>query len=332
MILTATTQQKLGAATVVVLIVGWLGFILAHLRSGDRPAPGAEIELAPNRRPYFDDDGLEGPRLTRALLSALVLIVIVAVGLPLYWAREPSRQAGALEGFDKRAVHRGFLLFQPADSPVPAGNVGHFGCGGCHGTSGEGGVATYSLADPVDPTKPPRQVQWRAPELDTVALRYNDDQLRAVLVYGRANTPMPPWGVLGGGPMNDQQISDLIAYLHSIARDSKKVQKASLKKYGTDGAAIFEGMCSRCHTKGWSYGESELVGGGAFGPNLTNGDTLRQFPDLDTHIEYVGEGVPYGKSYGTRGVNGNEGGGMPAFGQMLTKEQIRAVVEYERTL
>ena len=40
----------------------------------------------------------------------------------------------------------------------------------------------------------------------------------------------------------------------------------------------------------------------------------------------------YGKAYGTRGVAGNESGGMPFFGDLLTDEQIRAVVEYERSL
>ena len=37
-----------------------------------------------------------------------------------------------------------------------------------------------------------------------------------ILTYGRPFSPMAAWGVAGGGPMNDQQISDLIAYLKSI--------------------------------------------------------------------------------------------------------------------
>ena len=37
-----------------------------------------------------------------------------------------------------------------------------------------------------------------------------------ILTYGRPFSPMPAWGVAGGGPMNDQQISDLVAYLQSI--------------------------------------------------------------------------------------------------------------------
>ena len=334
-LLAVNTQQKLGVATVVVLLIGWAAYLLSHLKRPDSPPPGSEMELAPNRKPYFDDDGLEGPRLDRTLAGGLALMVIIAVGLPLYWAFEPGRQAGAARGFDDRAAKRGFVLFQSQESPVPAGNVGKFGCGGCHGNEGQGGITTYSLSDPLDPSKPPRQVQWKAPALDTVLLRYSEDQVRSVLVYGRPNTPMPPWGVEGGGPMNDQQISDLIAYLRTIQRDPEDVQKESLEKYGTNGAAIFEGECARCHTKGWAYGEPEATAGGAYGPSLLAGATLRQFPAVegdDGHIAFVGEGVEFGKSYGVRGVMGNESGGMPHFGQVLTPEQVRAVVEYERTL
>ena len=326
------TQQKLGLAVAGLLLVGWLVYLAMHLRRPEAGPAGSEIELAPNRKPYFDDEALETTRLDQALKWAWVLVVISAIGLPLYWMREPGRQAGAADGFDKRAIQRGFILFQPSDSPVPAGNVGHFGCGGCHGTEGEGGVALFAMPDPTDPAKPPRQVRWVAPELKTVALRYTDDQIRSVLVYGRPNTPMPPWGVLGGGPMNDQQIDDLIAYLHSIKPDPTQVQQENLGKYGTDGPALFEAFCARCHTKGWSIGEAEETAGGAFGPSLLAGSTINQFPDIESHIEFVATGSQYAKPYGTRGVGGNEAGGMPGFGNLLTPEQLRAVVEYERSL
>ncbi|HVF74203.1 MAG TPA: c-type cytochrome [Acidimicrobiales bacterium] len=326
------TQQKLGILVASLLVVGWLLYVAMHLRRPESAPVGSEIELAPNRKPYFDDDVLESTRLDKSLKWALVLLGISALGLPAYWLREPSRQAGADRGFDKRAVGRGEILFQPAESPIPAGNVGHFGCGRCHGTKGEGGVTEYSLADPSDPTKPPRQVKWAAPELNTVTLRYSDDQLRSVLVYGRPNTPMPPWGVLGGGPMNDQQIDDLIAYLHDIQLPEEQVKADAMKKYGLDGAKLFEAYCARCHTKGFSYGEPGERGAGAFGPSLTNGSTLNQFPDVESHVEFIKTGSQYAKPYGTRGVGGNEAGGMPGFGRMLTDEQIDAIVEYERSL
>jgi mono/diheme cytochrome c family protein len=329
------TEQKLGIAMVVLLVLGWAVYGISYLRRREAPPPGSEIELAPNRKPYYDDNALEGPRLTRTLWGAFAMIVVVAVGLPAYWLREPSRQGGAKHGFDERAAERGFILFQPADSPVPAGNVGKFGCGGCHGTQGQGGQAKYSLPDPLDPGKPPRQVNWKAPALDTVLLRYSREEVRSVIVYGRVNTPMPPWGVEGGGPMNAQQIDDLIAYLQSIQRDAAEVRKENLERYKTDGPRLFEEFCGRCHTQGWAYGEPGPPGGGAFGPSLAGGATIRQFPlveGTDSHVEFVTKGAEYAKAYGTRGVGGNEAGGMPGFGEMLTPEQIKAVVEYERSL
>src|ERR671912_564360 len=39
---------------------------------------------------------------------------------------------------------------------------------------------------------------------------------------GRPPTPMPTWGVRYGGPMNDQQITDLVNYLLSIQGDDKE--------------------------------------------------------------------------------------------------------------
>ena len=331
-LLALTNQQKLGVGTVALLVLGWAVYLFAHLRKEDTPPPGAELELAPNRRPYFDDEALEGSRLDRALLGGLVLMVVTAVGLPLYWAREPSRQEGAERGFDDRAVGRGLVLFQPSDSPIPEGNIGHFGCGGCHGVEGQGGVAPYVMADPLDPEKPPREVQWAAPPLNTVLLRYSKEEVKSVLVYGRANTPMPAWGVIGGGPMNDQQIDDLVAYIESIQLEPEDVRKSSLAEFGTDGKKLFDGMCARCHTEGWSIGEPGVPAGGAYGPSLRDGATLRQFPDPKLHIEFITEGAEYAEPYGLRGLGGDEGGGMPGFGKMLTTEQIEAIVEYERSL
>jgi len=343
------TQQKLGSLIVATLLVGWAVYIVAHLKRRDALPPGSEIELAPNRRPYLDDDAMEGPRLTSTLGWALLLLIVVALGLPAYWMKEPTRQKQANHGFDERAAHRGFLLFQPADSPIPPGNVGHFGCAGCHGSAGQGGSTKFSVSDPTDPTRPPRQVEWTVPPLNTAALRYTDDQIRAVLVYGRQGTPMPAWGVAGGGPMNDQQITDLVQYLHLLAKrqNPAKLKAEAAQQYGTDGKALFNGYCARCHTKGYSFGEPDVTAGGAFGPNLTDGDAVRQFPDPGgrTQVDFVTIGAvtdppakldepakPYGKAYGVRGVMGYDGGGMPFFGKLLGPDQIRAIVDYERTL
>ena len=57
------TQQRLGALVVALLVVGWIVYILMQLRRSDAPPPGSEIELAPNRKPYYTDEELEGPKL-----------------------------------------------------------------------------------------------------------------------------------------------------------------------------------------------------------------------------------------------------------------------------
>jgi hypothetical protein len=76
-----------------------------------------------------------------------------------------------------------------------------------------------------------------------------------------------------------------------------------------------------------------MGGGGAFGPNLTNGVTLRQFPPLSggvaKHVEFVTTGSDFQKPYGTQGIGS---GRMPGFGQELSARQIDEIVIYERSL
>jgi mono/diheme cytochrome c family protein len=346
--LAASTPQTIGVFIAATFVAGWLLYVLVNSRRRDADSPtlGAEIELAPNRKRYFADDELEGPRLERYLGWALLLLVVSAVGPIAYWLNEPSRQAGAIEEFDAKAVERGRQLFLPTNSPE---HGAHFGCATCHGARGEGGtVPGYAITDYLGRT---RLVSWEAPPLDTVRLRYpmpepgKTDQLREVIAYGRKNTPMPAWGVEGGGPMNAQQVDDLVAYVESItispddararARTEAIAEAERLGRTGgddglaLDGEALFNTTCARCHTQGWSYGEPTVPGGGAFGFNLTNGVTLRQFPDFDGHVDFVATGSQFATEYGVRGVGT---GRMPGFSSMLTADQIRAIVEYERSL
>jgi mono/diheme cytochrome c family protein len=330
--LAATSQERVALIVVLILALGWLIYLYSTARRTYEP--GAELEVAPNRKQYYDDDGMEGPRLTRYLWWAFAMLAILAVGLPAYWLREPFRQEGA--GFDRgtsyfehKEVERGKELFQASPGNPPKPREPHFGCENCHGAEGVGGVTSYTFQDPGDPNAPPKTVQWVAPALNTVMLRFRPEEVRTIIVYGRAGTPMPPWGVEGGGPMNDQQVDDLIAYLTDITLDERQVRQQNLEQYGTDGQKLFEGFCARCHTEGFSYGQPGMPGGGAYGPPLIGGSTLRQFPTTQLHEEWVAETAEFGKQYGTRGI---AKGVMPFFGRVLSPEQIKAIVEYERTL
>jgi len=225
-----------------------------------------------------------------------------------------------------------------------------------------GGVAPFAVTDPK--TGEVKAVSWKAPSLNTVFYRFSDEEVRFILEYGRPFSPMSPWGVVGGGPMNEQQIQTLIDYLKSIQvpredcdnpdakaincdgghlpvakQDELQAEAERLVKtgaYKSIGEALFNldlgggaYSCARCHTKGWSYGDPQATGGGAFGPNLTGGSSIRQFPNQDEMIAFIKSGSEYGKKYGEQGQGG---GRMPGFGNVYTDEQIKAVVEYVRSL
>jgi mono/diheme cytochrome c family protein len=109
----------------------------------------------------------------------------------------------------------------------------------------------------------------------------------------------------------------------------------------TDGKVLFMNNCARCHTRGWSYFDPVdpqgnpapgPMGGGGYGPNLRDGDVNRQFPSPLYDADYFGwisAGVPAFEAYGVRGISS---GRMPHFGAVLTKTQIEAIMEYERSL
>ena len=168
---------------------------------------GSEQYLAPNRKPYYDDETLEGPRLERMQLFGVLLLVVITVALPLYWVLEPGRQAGAEEGWDKRLASWGSRLFATTAD-------GGFNCAGCHGANGVGGEAPFTVTD--GRTGEVTAVNWKAPAVNTIFYKFSEDEVRFILNYGRPFSPMSPWGLVGGGPMNAQQIDTLIEYMKSI--------------------------------------------------------------------------------------------------------------------
>lgn len=369
-VLAASTVKSIGAVIAVLTGIGFVWYVAANIRAG-RDEIASEIELAPNRKPYYDDEVLEGPRLTRALSTGLVLLAVSAVGLPLYWLNEPSRMEGAITGFDNTFVKRGAALFAPTAE-------GGYDCAGCHGAEGVGGVKEFTITDADNEFV--ATVNWQAPALNTVLLRFSEDEVREILVYGRPGTPMPAWGAEGGGALTTQQIDELIAYLGSIQLTSDEAKAAAeealrdqlglaegafidytdpavgqaIFNLGLDtGAAGGAFSCARCHTKGASIvtgsqkpANADLSeyagfpdGSGAFGFSLRGGIVPRQFLTVEDLVEFLTKGSEFGVLYGQRG-QGN--GRMPGFGDnpnteeegdgMFTEGMIQAVAEYEAHL
>jgi mono/diheme cytochrome c family protein len=385
-------------AAAIVVIAAVVAFRVISVRRNP------EVKEPDNLSPGMEDPELEGRKLERVLGWSLLCASVIAVGLPLYWFREPTRQVEEQRGFDKRSIERGATLY--ADDQMKAyDNAKSLRCATCHGGDAKGGTATQVIKADQTGTGRPAQVKWRAPALNTVLWRFSPEQVTQIITYGRPGTPMPAWGIAGGGPKGEQAISDLVSYLKSIQLTMKgakaqtaevlagtKTQaQADLDQSKNDLAAaqqalasappdkresaakavtaeeqavrnsqarldevdaalangeigqgqlLFENNCARCHTRGWSYFDPvdpsaplpAPQGSGAFGPKINDGDTLNQFPGdagFQQQIAWVTDGVEANKAYGVRGISS---GRMEHFVNVLTKEQIQAIVKYERGL
>lgn len=398
------TQTSIGLLLLLLAMIIGITYAVITTRQA-KPEIGSEIELAPNRKPYLNDEELEGKKLDRTLSFGLLGLFIIGIGLPLYWLQEPGRQEGAKARINDEFVSRGAAMFDVTEK-------GGYNCAFCHGANGVGGATPYTITDSQG--RFVKTVVWKGPALNTVMLRYSRDEVRYILEYGRPFSPMPAWGTKGGGPLTEQKLQQLMDYITTFQLTPKESQKqvtvqlaAMMKRrdatcvasltdqakaglsakelaafdpakvdtsscppmYKTEGQALFnmgydDGFaggaysCGRCHTKGWSYGEKAADGSGAFGPSLKN--VLRQFPGASLGPKDQTDFICTGSDQGVRyGQNGQGTGRMPGFcitpgykinpdngevgidpkdsgtadsGAMLTQDQVRAIVEYERSL
>lgn len=175
--------------------IAWLGFILVNALRRRGPE-----EVPSNLTPGKTDDELETRRLETGQKAAVLLSAFLAVSLPLYFLGEQDRHTGFVEQFDEESVARGEAL------------VEEYACFSCHGPDGAGGVAAFVEK------RSGVTVDWDAPSLDDVFYRYDADEVNYWVTYGRGNTPMPPWGLDGGGPMNEAQVEDVVNYLLTIQK------------------------------------------------------------------------------------------------------------------
>jgi mono/diheme cytochrome c family protein len=363
----ASTVQAIGTVVALTVVVGFIVYAAFNVKAG-RKEVGAELELAANLKPYYDDDELETKKLDRALTAGLAGLVLVGVGLPAYWLAEPGRQDGAVAEFQRVAESRGEGLYTEGAQ-----------CNACHGPDGVGGVAPHTILD--DDNEFVAQVNWEAPALDTVMLRYDEEEVYFILEYGRPYSPMPAWGAGGGGPLTEQQLENIIAYLQSItitSQESKEAVESQLRSQlgleedddidYTDlatGEALFNlgrengfaggaYACGRCHTRGWSINAESAEpedadldlytdyedGSGGYGPQLRNGIVPRQFATVEALAEFLHIGAERGVPYGQNGLSGD--GMMPGFGDnpnteesddgMMTMEMIEAIARYVESL
>ncbi len=181
--------------TVIAVVAGmtWLGILFI---SAIRNRGGEEI--GPNLRPGINDEEIETRRLEGGQKAAIAFSAFLAVSLPLYFLGEQARQEGFVDEFAEASTSRGEHI------------VAEFACFSCHGPEGSGGTTNYVEK------RSGVTVAWAVPSLNDVFFRYDEDEVNFWITYGRGNTPMPAWGIPGGGPLNTEQVVDVVNYLKTI--------------------------------------------------------------------------------------------------------------------
>lgn len=181
--------------TVVAVVAGiaWLALLgVSAVRNR-----GSE-EIPNNLAPGLTNAEIETKRLETGQKAAIAFSAFLAISLPLYFLGELDRQEGFVEEFSAESISRGEHI------------VEEFACFSCHGPEGVGGSAQFVEQ------RSGVTVSWAAPALNDIFFRYDEDEVNYWVTYGRGNTPMPPWGIPGGGPLNDLQVVDVVNYLKTI--------------------------------------------------------------------------------------------------------------------
>lgn len=232
-------------------------FLIASAMSSRRRRSAVPAAL----RPGPSDEELESRTLPRFLAVGSLFLILMAVYLPAYWLREPTRIRLKEEQFLRESIARGEILYQ---EHAPEGTRGaHFSanCARCHGPEGEGTVQPFK-----------ELFTYAEPPLKYIVARYKaagrkDPEIRQIIVdaieRGRPGTLMPAWSQAFGGPLLTQQVDDVVNFIYSI----QETPAAAAKDIESDGAALFDANCAVCHTAK-RKGEGPALFWGGIGPDL----------------------------------------------------------------
>lgn len=346
------TSDILTIAVIVLLPAAALWFIFIARTGTKDPAPRLGIPKA--LRPGQPDEVLEGRRLERIMIYGVLSTLALAAFIPAYWLPETGRQEKFQEHQDETSIERGFKVFgaPPLLEEAEQGGPAKFkdveaaialgmNCAQCHGPAVEGtpeetwaagGLAPNRFVDPITGNK----VDYVAPPLNTVFTRWDEEVIRFTIERGRPGTPMPAWGVDYGGSMTVQMVDDVMAWIKTlpgnneapgeISEDCEDPEPFDLKC----GQEIFTARCAVCHgSEGQGKDDSGEDAEHAWHQGMALWKGKVEHLTTAQHLFTV--------------INGRRFAFMPPFSDApeqgippnpypLTMHQIRAVVNYERSL
>jgi mono/diheme cytochrome c family protein len=181
-------------------------------------------------------------------------------------------------------------------APLVAGQLIYAeNCANCHGDLGEGGENPARAGDVIAPISTAEYLKTR-----------DDFTLRAILAQGQPNFGMSPFGASFGGPLDDDEIDSVVAYIRSWEANPpvELPPEAQVSTLALDGFEIYSEICAQCHG---------ITGGGGVGPSLRAAE-FRTTNSGDEIFDTISQG--------------HEATDMIAWGAILTSDQIGQLVEF----
>ncbi len=172
-------------------------------------------------------------------------------------------------------------------------------CAICHGEFGEGGLNPARPGDVIAPISTAEYLKTR-----------DDFTLRAIITQGQPNFGMSPFGSSFGGPLDDDEVDAIVAYIRSWESNPpvELPPEIAIEETGLSGTEVYQGLCAQCHG---------VNGEGGIGPALADAE----FQSANSDEEIF-----------TTISDGHETTAMIAWGDILTSEQIQQLVELIRQL
>jgi mono/diheme cytochrome c family protein len=168
-------------------------------------------------------------------------------------------------------------------------------CASCHGEFGEGGPNPSRAGDIIFPISTAEYLKTR-----------DDFTLRSIISQGQPNFGMSPFASSFGGPLDDEQVDVIVAYMRSWEANPPVELppeiEISVETVSLDTQEIFDQLCAQCHG---------AQGEGGIGPSFQNS----QFQATRTDTQLF------------NAINlGHEATAMIGWGDILSSEQIQQLV------
>jgi len=172
-------------------------------------------------------------------------------------------------------------------------------CASCHGEFGEGGVNPARPGDVIAPISTAEYLRTR-----------DDITLKAIISQGQPNFGMAPFGTSFGGPLEEDQIDAIVAFMRSWEANPPVELPPEIETGGVAvaGEEVYLDLCAQCH------GDQ---GEGGIGPALRAAEFQRNNSDQEI-FDSISLGHPATP--------------MIAWGEVLTSDQIWELVEVIRSL